>query len=231
MERPSQDIADELQEVDLFSALDPGQLQEVIDSTQVVRLDSGARLFDHGQPARRFFRLRSGQLKLFRSSQSGGEKFIEIIQPGEVFAQAVMFMEPDRGYPVSAEAIEPSVLLGFDSEAMRNVLRGSVDTCLRMLASLSRRLRQQVDEIDRLTLHSAVSRFAGYLVEQASCSVRRPDRVQLTAPKNVIASRLGIQPETLSRIAARLMKEGLIRVQGQDIVLLDVEGLRARAED
>jgi len=230
MERPSQDIADELQEVDLFSALDPGQLQEVIDSTQVVRLDSGARLFDHGQPARRFFRLSSGQLKLFRSSQSGGEKVIEIIQPGEVFAQAVMFMEPDRGYPVSAEAIEPSVLLGFDSEAMRSVLRESVDTCLRMLASLSGRLRQQVDEIDRLTLHSAVSRFAGHLVEQASCG-RRPDRIQLTAPKNVIASRLGIQPETLSRIAARLMKEGLIRVQGQDIVLLDVEGLRTRAED
>ena len=59
---------------------------------------------------------------------------------------------------------------------------------------MSYRLRQQVDEIEKLTLHPAVSRVAGYLVAQASSEVP-------------------------------------IRVQGQDVVLLDVEGLRACAED
>ena len=231
MERPGKDIADELCSVDLFEALDSDQLRKIVDSTRVVRLDAGQRLFGHGQPARRFFRLVSGQLKLFRSSPSGGEKIIEIVQPGETFAQAVMFMDPARGYPVSAEAIEPSVLYGFDSAVMRGVLRESVDTCFRVLASLSYRLRQQVDEIEKLTLHPAVSRLAGYLVEQASWSAPQTPGVHLVAPKNVIASRLGIQPETFSRVAARLMRDGLIRVQGQDIVLLDVDGLRARAED
>ena len=230
MERPDKDIADELRRVELFTALGPRQLQVLIDSTRVVRLDHGQRLFDHGQPARQFFRLRSGQLKLFRTSPSGGEKIIEIVQPGELFAQAVMFMEPRTGYPVSAEAIEPSVLLGFDSEVMRGVLHESVDTCFRMLASLSHRLRQQVDEIEKLTLHPAVSRLAGYLVEQVPGDMPFSPEVHLVAPKNVIASRLGIQPETFSRVAARLMKDGLIRVQGQDVVLLDVEGLRALAE-
>ena len=230
MERPGKDIADELRGIDLFTALDSRQLRLVTDSTRVVRLDDGERLFDHGQTARHFFRLSSGQLKLFRSSPSGGEKIIEIIQPGEMFAQAVMFMEP-RGYPVGAEAIEPCVLLAFDSEVMRGVLRESVDTRFRVLASLSYRLRQQVDEIEKLTLHPAVSRFAGYLVEQVPGNVPVSSEIHLSAPKNVIASRLGIQPETFSRVAARLMQDGLIRVRGQDVVLLDVEGLRARAED
>ena len=234
MERPGKDIADELRGIDLFTALDSRQLRIVVDSTRVVRLDDGERLFDHGQPARQFFHLRAGQLKLFRSSPSGSEKIIEIIQARETFAQAVMFMEPSGGYPVSAEALEPSVVLGFDNEVVRGVLRGSVDTCFRVLASMSYRLRQQVDEIDRLTLHPAVSRLAGYLVAQTSSEVpryRQAPGVHLTAPKNVIASRLGIQPETFSRVAARLVKDGLIRVQGQDVVLLDVEGLRACAED
>ena len=142
-----------------------------------------------------------------------------------------MFMEPSGGYPVSAEALLPSVLLGFDSEVMRGVLRESVDTCFRVFASMSHRLRQQVDEIERLTLHSAVSRLAGYLVEQVPGDVPVSSEVHLTAPKNIIASRLGIQPETFSRVAARLMRDGLIRVRGQDVVLLDVEGLHARAED
>ena len=234
MRRPGKDITDELGRMDLFTALDAQQLQVVIESTRVIRLDDGERLFDHGQPARQFFHLRAGQLKLFRSSPSGSEKIIEIIQARETFAQAVMFMEPSGGYPVSAEALEPSVVLGFDNEVVRGVLRGSVDTCFRVLASMSYRLRQQVDEIDRLTLHPAVSRLAGYLVAQTSSEVpryRQAPGVHLTAPKNVIASRLGIQPETFSRVAARLVKNGLIRVQGQDVVLLDVEGLRACAED
>ena len=231
MERPGDAIADELRGIDLFATLDPRQLRIVIDSTRVIRLADGERLFDHGQPARQFFHLRSGQLKLFRSSPSGGEKIIEIVQPKETFAQAVMFMEPSGGYPVSAEALLPSVLFGFDNEAMRGVLRESVDICFRMLASMSHRLRQQIDEIEKLTLHPAVSRLAGYLVAQASTEVPQPHGVHLTAPKNVIASRLGIQPETFSRVAARLMKDGLIRVQGQDVVLLDIEGLRACAED
>ena len=231
MKGAGKDIADELRGIALFTALDSHQLQLVIDSTRVVRLDDGERLFDHGQPARQFFHLRSGQLKLYRSSPSGGEKIIEIIQPKETFAQAVMFMEPSGGYPVSAEALLPSVLLGFDSEVMRGVLRESVDTCFRVFASMSHRLRQQVDEIERLTLHSAVSRLAGYLVEQVPGDVPVSSEVHLTAPKNIIASRLGIQPETFSRVAARLMRDGLIRVRGQDVVLLDVEGLRARAED
>ena len=231
MERPGNEIVDELRGINLFEALDSRQLRMVIGSTRVVRLGDGERLFDHGQPARQFFHLRSGQLKLFRTSPSGGEKIIEIIQPKETFAQAVMFMEPSGGYPVSAEALLPSVLLGFDSQVMRGVLRESVDTCFRVLASMSRRLRQQVDEIERLTLHSAVSRLAGYLVEQVPGGVPVSSEVHLTAPKNIIASRLGIQPETFSRVAARLMRDGLIRVRGQDVVLLDVEGLRARAED
>ena len=231
MERPGKDIVDEMRGIGLFTALDSRQLGVVLDSTRVVRLGDGERLFDHGQPARHFFHLRSGQLKLFRSSPSGDEKIIEIVQPKETFAQAVMFMEPSGGYPVSCEALAPSVLLGFDNEVMRGVLRGSVDTCFRVLASMSYRLRQQVDEIEKLTLHPAVSRLAGYLVAQASSEVPQSHGIHLTAPKNVIASRLGIQPETFSRVAARLMKDGLIRVQGQDVVLLDLEGLRACAED
>ena len=63
---------------ELFTALDPCQFRLVIDSTRVVRLDGGERLFDHGQPARQFFHLRSGRIKLFRNSPSGGEKIIEV---------------------------------------------------------------------------------------------------------------------------------------------------------
>ena len=223
-------MVEELRRADLFADLGPHEFRRLVDSTHVIRLEDDERLFEHGRPARHFFRLNTGLLKLSRTSPTGREMIIEIIHPEETFAQAVMFMNPDSGYPVTAEALEPSVLLAFDSDVMRGVLRGSVATCFRVFASLSKRLRQQVDEIEKLALHSAVSRLADYLVEQAPRGSVLSSEVHLPAPKNVIAARLGIQPETFSRVAARLMKEHLIRVQGQNIVLLDIEGLRARAE-
>nr|WP_035216998.1 helix-turn-helix domain-containing protein [Desulfobulbus elongatus] len=57
---------------------------------------------------------------------------------------------------------------------------------------------------------------------------RRQDRVVLDIPKGQLASLLGTSAETLSRIFSRMTEEGLIRVEGKTIVILDPEGLRER---
>lgn len=220
----------ELREIDLFRALDDEQLEAVVRTTRSVSLAQGERLFNLGDPARCFFHLCSGQIKLARTSLNGGEKVIEVIRPGNTFAQAVMFMESDKGYPVTAEAIDDSDLLAFDNATIVGLLRESVDTCFRMMTTLSWRLRQQVEEIERLTLHTATCRLAAYLIQQLPANVLESPEVHLTTPKNIIASRLGIQPETFSRIIACLIKDNLIEVNAQDIVLRDIDGLRERID-
>ncbi|MCP5150690.1 MAG: Crp/Fnr family transcriptional regulator [Ectothiorhodospiraceae bacterium] len=215
-----------LRRIHLFDGMDDPQIEVIRRTMRVRLLDDGERLFDFGQPPMHFFFLRQGQVKLFRTSADGSEKIIEIIRPGETFAEAVMFMRRRVGYPVSAEAIAPSVVWAFDSEAMIGLLRDSVDTCFRLMASLSVRLRQQIDEIDRLTLHDATYRVVSFLLDQVPETTRPGTEVHLTMPKNVLASRLAIQPETFSRILARLSRAGLLRVQRSDIVLEDLGRLQ-----
>ena len=219
--------ADELRGIYLFSVLDDEQLKAILDTTRVVRLAEGEPLFDFGQPSGHFFYLRSGQVKLFRTAKDGGEKVIELVRAGETFAEAVMFMGKARAYPVSAQAIVASELLEFDQKAMLGILEQSTPTCMRLLAGMSRRLRQQVDEIDRLTLHNATYRLANFLLQQIPRGVLESPEVHLTTPKHIVASRLAIQPETLSRILSRLAENGCVAVHGQDIVLTDIEALRA----
>jgi CRP-like cAMP-binding protein len=228
---PNTDISDQdLRHIYLFAGFDDGQLQAVRRSMRVQQLDEGERLFDHGQPARHYFYLRRGQVKLFRVSPDGDEKVIEIIGPDQTFAEAVMFMERRGGYPVSAEAIEPTEVWAFDQQTMLGLLHGSVDTCLRLLANMSMRLRRHVNEVDKLTLHNATFRLVSYLLQQMPADVVESPEVQLTTPKNVIASRLSIQPETFSRILGRLSKAGLVEVHGHSIVLRDIAGLRKQIE-
>jgi CRP-like cAMP-binding protein len=226
MNRVRNPDTEELQGIYLFSVLDEEQLGAVLDTTRVTRLAEGEPLFAYGQPSRHYFYLRSGQIKLFRSAKDGGEKVIEIVRSGETFAEAVMFMGNARAYPVSAQAIVASELLVFDQATLLGILEQSTPTCMRLMAGMSRRLRQQVDEIDRLTLHNATYRLANYLLQQIPRGVLESPEVHLTTPKHVVASRLAIQPETFSRILARLADNGCLEVHGHSIVLTDIDALR-----
>jgi len=181
-----------------------------VDDSRVQVLAPGERLFDFGTPATQFFYLREGLLKLYRLSPEGAEKVIWFVRPRETFAEAMMFADRAPNYPVTAEALAPSQVLGFDNAVMTAILRDSIDTCFRVMGAMSRRLRQQVEEIDRLTLHNATFRLATFLLQQLPAGVIESPEVVLAIPKHELASRLGVQPETFSRILARLARQGIV---------------------
>jgi CRP-like cAMP-binding protein len=215
----------ELRKAYLFASLSEAQLAKVAQTMRVHTLAKGERLFDHGQPASRFFLVRSGQVKLFRLSLDGGEKIFEIIRLGGTFAEALMFLAA-KVYPVSVEALEPSEVLSFDNNTFLDLLRESVETAFRLMAGMSQRLHAKVNEIDNLTLHNATFRLVSYLLQQVPLDTQESSQVHLNIAKGVIASHLSIQRETFSRILARLRSLGLIDVQGNDIVLRDLNALR-----
>lgn len=216
----------ELRQAYLFADADDAQLARLSRSIQGLRLQHGEMLFHHGQPAERFFFLRAGQVKLFRVSADGHEKIIEIIRPGQTFAEAVMFVGPHGRYPVSCEAISDCELYAFDQKAFLQELAESHEISFGMLASMSRRLHMLVNQIDSLTLQNATYRLVMYLLEQAPRDAAAATEVQLNTPKNAIASRLAIQPETFSRILGKLRDQGLVAVHGNQITLRNLTGLR-----
>lgn len=219
-------ILDELRHIPLFSALDEQQLESVLKAGRHVSLGAKKILFERGTPATHFYLLKSGQVKLYCLSEDGDEKVIEIIHPSQTFAEAIMFM-PKQCYPVSAETIKASELYSFDMKQFRDILENSRETCFRLLATMGRQLHSKINDINNLTLHNATYRLVVYLLEQLPDDAVALSSIHLGATKVVIASRLSIQPETFSRILLRMSKQGLIEVHGNDITLLDVEGLRA----
>ena len=206
-----------------FSALTTGQQLRIRRGAQILKLKENQSLFEINQNADRFFVLYRGHVKLFRLSSAGLEKIIEIVRPGDSFATAVMFME-QKTYPVCATTLKPSQIIAFENKAFLTVLRESPETCFRIMADLSQRLRQQVERIDQLSQRSAPTRLATYLVE------KQPEtgsgKVLLDAPKHVIASRLSIQPETFSRALSVMSQRGIIKVSGKTIDILDLATLR-----
>ncbi len=217
-----------LREHYLFSALDDLQFARVAAQAELVGLDAGQLLFQRGAPARHFFVVLDGEIKLALQSRAGEEKVVERLGRGQSFAEALMFVDAPR-YPLAAVALEPSRVVAIEATDFLAMLRASPDTCLALLADLSRRLHARIREIEELTLASATHRLARHLLALAPPGAAGPSTVTLDESRQLLASRLAIKPETLSRILRSLTDAGVIRVDGRQIELTDPERLRSSA--
>ncbi|MDF1583473.1 MAG: Crp/Fnr family transcriptional regulator [Methyloprofundus sp.] len=209
----------------LFAGLNDEQFALVLEGSKSVDIQEGEVLFRQQQAAKYFYLLITGDIKLYRLSPEGAEKVIELIRPRQTFAEAVMFMAGGF-YPVNAQALTDSRLIRVEMVMFRALLEHSPQSCLKILGHMSQRLHGAVQEIEQLTLQNAKMRVVQFLLRELPANMSVPYRLQWSAPKTVIASRLSIRPETFSRILQQLIQEGVIRVDGKFIAILDIEALR-----
>lgn len=206
-----------LHQAPLFNALDAEQFKALLATATIYDLAEGELLFQQGQHLEQIFICTEGFIKLFRLAPNGDEKIVEIISAGNSFAEAVLFFGGQQ-YPVHAVALKPAQVIGINAEQYQKILRSSVDVCFHLMGLMSKRMHWLLTEVDRLTLHNASFRLASWLLEAPSYAA---NTILLDVPKHVLASRLSIKPETLSRILKRLSEQALIRVDEQMIELLD----------
>jgi CRP-like cAMP-binding protein len=220
------DIPALLGRMPLFSMLTPGQLAPITAATREKRLAKGEMLFQKGDTPKGFYIIAFGQIKLAFPSLQGNEKVVEIIGPRQSFGEAVVFM--DRPYPVFAEALADTLLLHITKDAVFDLLETDVSFARAMLGGLSMRLHSLISDVESYSLRSSVQRVIGYLLQHCPHDTECPGRLELTLPtsKQVIASRLNLTPETLSRIFHDLTASGMIEVHGKQIVIPDLVRLR-----
>lgn len=214
----------QLQQQPMLGLLPAAAQEALLDETLYREYAAHALILRQGDQAERFFMVLEGKVKLFRISADGKEKVVEIIQAGHTFAEAVMFMQK-QVYPVCAEALEPVRLAALPNRLMLRCLQDNPQSCLHLLGHLSVRLHQRLDELENLTLQNATQRFALYLVGQVKDRRKDHAELDLMLPKGLIAARLSIKPETLSRAMATLRDRGLIESHASHIRIPSVEKL------
>ena len=122
----------------LFNLFAEEAQERLLSEAQQRHAATSSLLLQQGQPAERFFLVLSGRVKLFRISADGQEKVVEIIHPGQTFAEAVMFMQRSE-YPVCAETLETVQLVSFPNRLMLTLLQENPQACLHLLGHMSMR--------------------------------------------------------------------------------------------
>ena len=203
----------------LFKHLDASQRTLMAQASQQIRVAKHGYVFHRGDPANGLFIVAVGQIKLAIPTQNGHEKVIEFFGAGSAFGEAVMFL--DLPYKVQAQALADSLLIWIGKQEIYAALDRDPSFARRMLAGLSLRLHGLIHDIETLNSHNARQRVIRYLLSQPQTAAR----IQLPVNKNVIASKLGLTPETFSRILQQLSRDGLIEVLGRAVWLRDTRAL------
>ncbi len=208
----------------LFSGLQDDEYLEAIGHAAPVHLAPGQLLFSQGDSVQAFYWVAEGIMKLFRASPQGDEKVIELVGANRLFAEAVLFMGGQ--YPVNAAAQTPVRLVAINGREFKAWLAQDASRCFKLMAGMSARMHKLVNEIDRLTLMKGADRLLQYLLDHSDPDETGRQKVELEAPKQIIASRIGVKPETLSRLLHKLSDQGCIEIQGQTLYMSDPEKLR-----
>ncbi len=204
--------------IPLFHGLPADQLEEIVTSMADQTFDRGQTVLSEGEPAKGFFVLVTGRVKIFKLSPEGKEQILHIVGSGESFGEVPMFA--GGHFPANAETIEKSRIFFFPRAAFLDLIQKDPSLAMNMLAELSRRLRQLTRLVEELSLKEVPGRFAAYVL-YLSEGMNNADEVELDITKGQLASLLGTIPETLSRILGKMSSQRIIEVRGRKVRLLD----------
>jgi CRP/FNR family cyclic AMP-dependent transcriptional regulator len=224
------DIAALLGRTQLFQKLDHRVRRELASDATQVKFAKGRTIFVLDEPGDRMFVLAEGAIKLVVRSRNG--EVVELARhwPPAVFGEVALLDGGPRS--ASAEAIEPSVLIGISRANVIDLLRsdsGVVEALLCSLGDLVRRANRQTTDLVFLDLQGRVARK---LLELA----RAPDSTcaavidQRAFTQTELAHMVGGVRQTVNLALRSLERRGLIRVSDGKIEILEFEQLRRRAE-
>ena len=206
----------------LFCDLPPSVLCEITVDASVVRYARNDVIFHQGDIPQALRVVLDGQVGLTGTVTDGGETLVEILKAGEMFiAAAVLTQKP---FLMSAVALQPSRVLSLPGDRFRRDVRERPDLAFLMLTSMAKHYRMLVREVKDLKLKSAAQRLALYLL---GLTPKREGSTILHLPhsKSIIAARVGVRPETLSRAFGHLKARGVV-VDGHAVAVADIPALR-----
>lgn len=221
-----QTLLDIAQHIPLLSELAPVDLMQILDAGRSLRLPKNSLIFQEGEEYRGFYIVVTGTVKIFKMLPDGTETVLHLQAQHQTLAEIPMFV--GGGYPANAMTVEDSHLLFIAKEAFLDCLRGNPSLALKMLAGLSKRLRAMGAQMEKLQAMDVRTRLVRFLRDELAGQNDASPVPVVTLPvsKTLLAAQLGVALETLSRTFKKLEKEGLLRVQGRNILIDDPERLR-----
>lgn len=202
-------------------------IRELLKRASIRRARRGETLHLQGEKAQMIHIVLDGWVKLYRIAANGNEAIIDVITRGGSYGETVA-LRPMTCL-VSSEAVTDCTLLQIPSARFTRMIRRNPEIAISMIASNLHHLHMLIDQIEQIKAQSGAQRVAEFLLKLSNCDTGSCV-VTLPYDKALIAGRLGMKPESLSRSFGTLREVG-VRTTRNHAAIADIKKLRDYAEE
>ena len=211
-----------LRSVSYFAGFSDQELSQIDQAVVERSFSRGQLLFLEGEQGEGLYLVKSGMVRVFKTSTEGREMVMLIARPGDTFNDAPAF---DGGLNlVSASAAENTTVYMIPTATLMAVL-GGCRAAAAIIRGLSSRLRHLTTVIEDLSFRSVSGRLAKLLLEQVTAGERAAPVPRLT--QDEMAAMVGSVRDVIGRVLRSLEKEGAIRIEGHRIMVTNRDLLQS----
>jgi len=217
----------ELKDVSIFRGLTTSERGLVEVALRIKSFPKGDFLFTEGGPCERIFIVKSGRVKIFRTSSSGREQILEILEPGHTCA-----CNPGSATwscVTNAQALTDCEVWIFSRDNYIRLVNSNSSMTHALNKLFADRLCHFTSLIADVSLNEVKKRLIKFLLDMSDESqegAKKQDILLINFTREEIAQRLGTARETVVRHLYQLKRAKLIDIKPQQIIIRDKENLK-----
>jgi CRP-like cAMP-binding protein len=219
-----------LERIPLFRDLDTADLAAITASVRTRRYRRGEVIFHQGDPGDALHIVLSGRVKVSSPSDTGVEAILATLRPGEFFGALALLDGAPRS--ASATAADASETLVLPRERFRQLVDEVPAIRDHVFAELAGEIRRLTTHVEELHFLDIAGRLASRLARLAAEEAAQPGaEIRLRGPitQGELAAMVGSTRQSVNKILGWFVDDGLIRIERDAIVIVDLEGLRQAA--
>jgi len=216
----------------LFKGLGEARLAQIAQIARRLQVEADEYLFMQEDPAEQFYLVLEGKLKLSQVTVDGQQVIMGYTTAGEVVAViAALALE---NYPTSAQAVEPTSLLGWNRDQARQLMLDIPELALNAMQILAAHVVEYQNRLREMATERVERRIARTLLRLARQTGRKIETgvlIDMPLTRQDLAELTGTTLYTVSRTLSQWESQGLVRSKREQITILKPHGLVTIAED
>ncbi|ABW19668.1 Crp/Fnr family transcriptional regulator [Alkaliphilus oremlandii] len=215
-----------LRKIPVFGELSDEDLEKINSITIEKNLRKGTIIFMEGDKGEAFYFIKSGKIKIYKTTPDGRELIFAILSHGDVFAEVALFN--DVAYPAGAEVLEDACIGTIRNEDLEELIRKNAEIALHIIKEFSKKLYNSQQKVKELALGDTYARTAQTILKLAKSNGKETSEgieIHLDISRQELANLIGTARETVSRALSQFKKEGSIHIDKKKIIIKDLNKL------
>jgi CRP/FNR family cyclic AMP-dependent transcriptional regulator len=218
---------DFLKHIALFNSLTDAELSSLSADFVPRQFRQGDMIFLQGDSGQALYLIETGRVRIYVQEESGQETSVIFYTSGDIFGELSVIDGLPRS--ASAVALDDTVVLMLNRDRLRAQLRAVPQLAYNFMQALSVRVRYSTLQVGSRTLLDVPARLARQLLELAQLHgevAADGVRLKVALTQSELAGLIGATRESINKAVGHLKREGIIRLDQNQITILDPDALR-----